>query len=144
MIDTIKKVLAGYGGSWKEKNGVWEFSFLVAERKTFLSKKKLTYSATMKIDKGAKLVKFSEFLMEAGSGLSSGGGIDGGMSPGFGFKAESYNTLTGARKGTIKEQSDLFGKKYDYTFDYKEIRSKVEKAVKSSGYTFAYQILPVT
>ena len=47
-------------------------------------------------------------LKECGFGLSSGGDD---MSPGFGFKAGTYNTMSGAREGGIKEQSTLFGRK---------------------------------
>jgi hypothetical protein len=143
MIEDIKKSLQGYTGSWKDKNGVVEFSATIAERKGFLSKKKLTYSAKFKIEEDPKTVRFSEMLIEAGSGLSSGGGFDDGISPGFGFKTESYNTMSGARKGNIEEQSNLFGKKFEYNFNYKEIRSKVEQIAKDAEYNFEYQILPV-
>ena len=143
MIEEIKKALESCDGEWKEKKGVWEFSATIAERKAFLSKKKLTYSAKMRIDDDAKVVKFSEMLIEAGSGFTSGGGFDDGMSAGFGFKTESYNTTSGAREGSIEEQSNLFGKKFEYKFDYKEIRSKAEEAAKSADYRFEYQILPV-
>ena len=143
MIEDIKKALESFDGEWKEKKGVWEFSATIAERKAFLSKKKLTYSAKMRIDDNAKVVKFSEMLIEAGSGFTSGGGYDEGMSTGFGFKTESYNTTSGAREGSIQEQSNLFGKKFEYKFDYKEIRSKAEVAAKSADYRFEYQILPV-
>ncbi|MHB1324864.1 MAG: hypothetical protein ACYC0L_01460 [Thermoleophilia bacterium] len=34
---------------------------------------------------------------------------DGDMSPGFGFKKETYKTGAGPREGTIEEQSTLFG-----------------------------------
>jgi len=142
-MEKIKKALESYSGDWQEKKDVWEFSALIAERKAFLSKKKLTYKAKMKIDENAKQVKFSEMLMEAGSGLSSGGGLDDSISTGFGFKTETYNTMSGARKGNIEEQSNLFGKKFEYKFNYQEIRSKVEEIVKSAGYKFEYQILPV-
>jgi hypothetical protein len=143
MIEEIKKALESFNGEWKENKGVWEFSATIAERKAFLSKKKLTYSAKMRIDDDAKLVKFSEMLIEAGSGFSSGGGSDDGISTGFGFKTETYNTLRGAREGNIEEQSNLFGKKFEYKFDYKEIRSKAGEAAKSADYRFEYQILPV-
>lgn len=144
MFEKIQKELQGYDGTWKDKKGVWEFSSVIAERKAFLSTKKLTYYARIKIDENIKLVMFSEMLMEAGSGLSSGNDFgDTGMSTGFGFKTESYNTMSGAREGNIKEQSNLFGKKFDYKFDYKEIRSKVEETAKAAGYEFKYQILPV-
>ena len=143
MIEDIKKAFESFEGEWKEKKGVWEFSATIAERKAFLSKKKLTYSAKMRIDDDVKVVKFSEMLIEAGSGFTSGGGYDEGMSTGFGFKTESYNTTSGAREGSIQEQSNLFGKKFEYKFDYKEIRSKAEVAAKSADYRFEYQILPV-
>lgn len=144
MIETIRKELESYNGNWKDKKGVWEFSTVIAERKAFLSTKKLTYSARVKIDEEAKMVNYSEMLIEAGSGLSSGGfDGDSGMSSGFGFKTESYNTMNGGREGNIEEQSNLFGKKFEYKFDYKEIRTKIEEAAKSAGYKFEYQILPV-
>ncbi|MFA6272340.1 MAG: hypothetical protein WC693_04535 [Patescibacteria group bacterium] len=143
IFQEIKKTLAERSGEWKEKKGIWEFSTVIAERKAFLAKKKLTYSAKMKIDEENKSVSFSEILIDSGSGFSSGGGFDDGISTGVGFKKETYNTMNKGREGTIEEQSDLFGKKYEYQFDYKEIRSKVENVVKSVGYNFEYQILPV-
>ena len=144
MIEDIKKALENYDGDWSEKKGVFEFKSTIAERKAFLSKKKLTYSAKIRVDDEGKTVKFSEMLIEVGSGLSSGGGgFDSDMSAGFGFKKESYNTMSGAREGNIEEQSNLFGKTFEYKFNYKEIRSKVEGAAKKSDYKFEYQILPV-
>jgi len=145
MFEEIQKSVASYSGSWKDKKGVMEFSAVIAERKAFLSTKKLTYQARVKINNDSKQIAFSEMLIEAGSGLSSGSDFDGGMgmSSGFGFKTESYNTMSGAREGNISEQSDLFGKKFEYKFDYKDIRSKIESIAKSAGYEFKYQILPV-
>jgi hypothetical protein len=139
LIEECKKALAPYGGKWNEKKGLWDFSTVIAERKSFLSKKKLTYMLKMRVDDTGKTVKFSEMLTEAGSGFSSGGDMDSG----FGFKTETYNTFGGAPNGTIEEQSTLFGKDYSYTFNYAEIRQKVQAAVESAGYKFEYQILPV-
>ncbi|MCX6054373.1 MAG: hypothetical protein NTZ74_05555 [Chloroflexi bacterium] len=143
ILDEIKKSLENRSGKWTEKKGVWDYSTTIAERKALLSKKKLTYSLRIRIDDNTKVVRFSEMLVEAGSGLSSGGGFDGGMSPGFGFKTESYNTFSGARQGTIDEQSSLFGKNYSYQFDFKEIRLKIKEIVEKADYQFDYQILPV-
>lgn len=143
LLGEIKKSLENRDGKWNEKKGPWDFSATIAERKAFLSKKKLTYSLRLRIDDGAKIVKFSEMLVEAGSGLSSGVDFDSGMSSGFGFKTESYNTFGGKRQGTIEEQSLLFGKDYSYTFDFNEIRSKIKDLVEKAGYKFDYQILPV-
>lgn len=142
MIEEVKQTLEVYNGLWKEKNGIWQFDSVIAERKAFLSKKKLTYQAQMRIDNVNKTVVFSEMLIEAGSGLSSGG-FDDEMSTGFGFKAETYNTMSGSRQGSIEEQSNLFGKKFDYKFDYKEVRVKIEQLAKDNGFSFKYQILPV-
>ena len=142
MIEEIKKALEGFNGVWKEKKGLWEFSATIAERKAFLSKKKLTYSAKIRIDDSMKVVRFSEMLAEAGLGLMSGDGSESGSS-GFGFKTETYNTVRGSREGNIEEQSNLFGKKFEYEFDYKEIRSRAAEAAKSANYRFEYQILPL-
>ncbi len=54
LMDEIKKALNFPEGKWIEKKGVWEYSAIIAERKTFLAKRKLTYSAKLKIDKKAK------------------------------------------------------------------------------------------
>jgi hypothetical protein len=139
LIKQIKASLEPYTGKWGEKKGLWDFSVVIAERKAFLSKKKLTYSLKLRMDDTIKTVKFSEMLTEAGSGFSSGGDMDSG----FGFKTESYNTFSGARSGTIQEQSTQFGKDYSYNFDYAEIRTKVQAVVELAGYRFEYQVLPV-
>ena len=146
LIDDIKNGLSADGGEFKDKGG-GKFSYekLIAERKVFwFMKSKLEYKAKIKIDDGAKEVAFSEMLKESGFGVSSGSGFGGGdmgMSPGFGFKKETYNTLSGAREGTIEEQSNLFGKKYEYKFDYGKIRKMVESAAKKAGYGFKYKII---
>lgn len=143
VIGEIKGALQRYNGKWGEKKGLWNFSAIIAERKAFLATKKLTYSARIRIDEAAKTVRFSEMLGESSLGLSTGGGMDDGMSTGFGFKSEIYNTSKGARQGTIEEQSKLFGKDYSYRFDFQELRSRVKTAAEKNGYQFEYQILPV-
>jgi hypothetical protein len=65
------------------------------------------------------------------------------MSTGFGFKTESFNTFSGAREGNIEEQSNLFGKKYEYKFDFGAMRKKFEEKAKESGYKFSYQITSI-
>jgi hypothetical protein len=142
IIEEIKKALQSCDGKWSEKKGLWTFSTTIAERKAFLSTKKLTYTAKIRVDENSGVVRFSEMLSEAGSGFSSGG-IDDGISPGFGFKTETYNTTKGARQGTIEEQSKLFGKDYTYRFDYQEIRVKVKDFAEKSDFRFEYQVLPL-
>lgn len=143
LMDEIKQSLVNYGGTWHEKKGLWDYSATIAERKAFLSKKKLTYSLKIRLEDASKTVKFSEMLSEAGSGLSTGGDFDSGMSTGFGVKKETYNTFGGARQGTIEEQSSLFGKDYSYQFNFQEIRTKIKGLAEKNSYRFEYQILPV-
>jgi hypothetical protein len=142
LIDEIKQALAYMRGEWTEKKGLWSFSATIAERKAFLSKKKLTYSSKLRIDDQARTIHYSELLTESGSGISSDSGFDSG-STGFGFKTESYNTFGKARQGTIEEQSVLFGKDYSYQFDFSQARIKIQEIAARNNYVFEYQILPV-
>jgi hypothetical protein len=139
MLEEINKIVQKVGGKLTEKKGVYTLELQIAERKVFLSKKKLVYTAKFRIDEEKKVLKFTEMLKESGFGLSTGND-DFEMSPGFGFKKTSFNTLSGAREGTIEEQSRLFGKDYSYQFDYGKIRKDFEKITKAAGYKFAYQV----
>ncbi len=143
LLDEIREFATTIGAGIQEDKGLFTLRSLVAERKAFLSKKKLEYIAKFRILDEAKVVKFTEMLKESGSGLSTGGGGFDDISPGFGFKKETYKTGAGPREGTIEEQSNLFGKDYAYRFDFKTIRPKVEELAKVAGYEFKYQITPV-
>ena len=140
LLDDIKTIVAAIPAQLKEKNGLYSIEFTVAERKAFLSTKKLAYRAVFRIDEVKKEVRFSEMLKESSSGISSG---TDDISPGFGFKAETYKTGIGPREGCIAEQSALFGKKYNYSFDYSKIRKDIEAAAVKAGYGFKYQITTV-
>ena len=142
LVDDIKKIAKGIPADLKEKKGVYTLEFTVAERKVFLSKKKLTYSAKFRIDDANKELRFTEMLKEASSGMSSGDG-EFGSGPGFGFKKETFKTGTGPREGIIEQQSELFGKQYTYTFDFKTVRTSIEEAATAVGYALKYQITPV-
>jgi hypothetical protein len=137
LIDQIKEFLAGIPATVKEKRGVYSVKFIVAERRVFLSKKKLTYSARFRVDEDKKELRFTELLKESGSGMSTG---DSEIGPGFGFKKESYKTSAGPRSGSIEEQSTLFGKQYSYTFDFSQVRASIENLAIDAGYAFKYQV----
>ena len=144
MLDQIQTFAHDFGADLQEKNGVWELTKQIAERKVFLSKKKLNYTAKFRIDDAAKKITFSEYLAEKSSGLSTGGGgFDSEMSPGFGFKASTYKTGIGGIEGSIKEQSTLFGKEFTYDFDYEEVRQNIEAIATGAEYTFEYKVLPI-
>jgi hypothetical protein len=135
LLDDVKAIVAALPAQLNEKYGVFSFELPLAERKAFLSTKKLVYRASFRLDDNARALRFTEMLKETGSGMASSDGV----SPGFGFKTETYNTFSGARKGTIAEQSELFGKLYKYTFDYSEARKQFEQAAVKAGYSFDYQ-----
>ncbi len=135
LIDGIREMAASIGAELKEKKGTYTLTLVVAERKAFLSKKKLEYIAKFRIDDSARELTFMELLKETGSGVS---GDDG--SPGFGFKADTYKTGLGPREGGITEQSNYFGKRYSYNFDWSVIRNWMEQAARASGYSFSYTI----
>jgi len=137
LIDQIKEFVAGIPATVEEKRGVYSVKFIVAERRVFLSKKKLTYSAKFRVDEDKKELRFTELLKESGSGMSTG---DSEIGPGFGFKKESYRTSAGPRSGSIEEQSRLFGKQYSYTFDFSQVRASIEKLAVNTGYAFKYQV----
>lgn len=140
-MQTIKEALLELGQSLpakftEAKNDILWMTYVVAERKAFLSRQKLFYRCRIKIDDNKKALIFFEILSEVGSGLSTGGGFDSEMSSGFGFKAEKTTYRSGGREGTIEEQNVLFGKKYEYNFDYKKIREDIKAIAEKFGYGF--------
>ncbi len=136
-VDAIKAFVEQIPGTLKEKRRVYSVEFTVAERKTFLSKKKLTYSARFRVDEAGRQLHFTEMLKESGSGVSS---EDSGLSSGFGFKKETYKIGAGPREGSIEEQSKLFGAQYTYTFDFSKVRAFIENEAVKAGYAFRYRI----
>ena len=108
-----------------QKDGSSRMEAVIAERKAFLSKKKLTYICRFRVDEPAKEVRFFEMLKESG----------------FGFKKETYNTFGKERSGTIEEQSRLFGKDYSYSFDFGAFRGAVRKAAEGAGYRFEVKLM---
>ncbi len=142
VLDEIKKVAQSLGLGIEEKNGVYTLKMVVAERKAFLSTKKLEYIAKFRPDEGNKTLKFTEMLKESGSGLSMGGGMDE-MTPGMGFKMQTFKTGLGPREGSIEEQSTLFGKQYQYKFDFKTVREKLKAVAENNGWVFKYQITEI-
>ena len=127
LLQSIKAYAKSIPAELKEKRGSCDLSFTVAERKALLSKQKLTYQAKFRIDEAEKIVRFAELLKEASSGMDAG----------MGFKTESYSTGKGGQQNSvIEQQSQQFGKKYEYQFDFKAVRSQIESLAKEAGYTF--------
>ncbi|HUV16155.1 MAG TPA: hypothetical protein VMW28_06295 [Pelolinea sp.] len=132
LIKNMEAYAKSIPAEFKEKKGSCELSFTVAERKAFLSKQKLTYQAKFRVDEKEKFVRFTELLKESSSGMES---------QGMSFSTTSFKTGKGGQQESlIEQQSDFFGKKYDYSFDFREIREKIEALAKEAGYDFQYQL----
>jgi len=140
LQEEIRQVFSALPVECSEKKGVFTIECILAERKSFLSKKKLVYILKYRIDENEREFRFTEMLKESGSGLL-GGDLD--SSAGFGFKKTTYRTGSGPREETIEEQSVLFGKRYKYAFDFKAVRAAVEQKVREAGFSAAYRITPI-
>ena len=114
-----------------QKDGSLKGEAVLAERKAFLSKKKLTYKCKARVDDASRTVRFWEMLMEKGSGVSSGPDDFG---PGVGFKAGTYKTGGKERSGSIEEASSYLGKDYSYQWDYAAVRTALQQVAAAAGY----------
>lgn len=136
LVDDIRSFAEGIPAPLTEKRGIYSVEFVVAERRAFLAKRKLTYSAQFRVDDAAREVRFTEMLKESGSGAYNGLDDSG---PGFGFKKETCKTQAGPRQGSIQEQSVFFGAQYSYAFDFSKVRTFLEAKARDAGYAFTYQ-----
>jgi hypothetical protein len=130
-VMTIAEEILAYfsqevGAKVNPKGQGGEAKLLIAERKSFLSKKKVEYSAKFRVDEDDRSVHFTETLKESGSGLSK----------------ETYRTGPGGRDGSLEAQGNLLGKKYAFTFDYGRIRAAVRAIAERHAYRFEYQVFP--
>ncbi|HBI14382.1 MAG TPA: hypothetical protein DDY20_02505 [Desulfobulbaceae bacterium] len=140
LREEIQAIVKAVPAALTERKDLFSFSYVVAERKAFLCKQKLVYSAKIRIDDLNKELHFSEMLKETGFGL--GGGNDGDtMSPGLGFRKSVYKTGLGPRLETIEELSSFFGKKYSYTFAFALIRERIKAAATNARYRFVYKLI---
>ncbi len=131
LLNEIQAYVKSIPAEFREKKGSCDLSFTVAERKALLSKQKLTYQAKFRIDDKEKIIHFAEMLKEASSGMDAG----------VGFQTSSFSTGKGGQQDSvIDQQSEQFGKKYEYRFDFKTVRCQIEKIAAAHGYQFQYQV----
>ena len=134
LKEGLIKVSKSFPAEFKEqRDGSLILKFVIAERKAFLSKKKLTYKSKVRVNDEKKEVTFFEMLSESSSGLSAGSGFE--------FKKETFGNKGKERDGGIEEMSNLFGKKYTYSFDYKKIREALKEEAQKTGYSFSVKLI---
>ena len=89
LDQAIKAYTKEISANLKEKKGVYNLTLVVAERKTMMSKQKLSYEAKFKVDDKENTVKFTEILKESSSGMNAD----------MGFQSTSYRTGKGGTAG---------------------------------------------
>ena len=140
VADEIRSYLDGeVGAKVGGKGQSGDAKLIIAEQKSFLSKKTVEYSAKFKIQDDDHVVRFFEMLKESGSGMSASDGDVGG---GWGVSKGTYKSGVGGRDGGIEAQGSLLGNKYAFTFDYARIRTAVQEIAERHGYRFDYQLTP--
>jgi hypothetical protein len=139
LADEIRSYLAQEGARVGGRGASGDAKLVIAQQKSFLSKKTVEYVAKFKVDDGERVVRFFEMLKESGSGMSGSGADEVGG--GWGFSKETYKT-GGAREGHITEQGALLGRKYSFAFDYARLRERVQRIATEHGYGFDYQVTP--
>jgi hypothetical protein len=139
VADEIRSYLgAEIGAKVGGKGQTGDAKLIIAEQKSFLSKKTVEYSAKFRVQDDDRVVRFFEMLKESGSGMSAGDGGDVGG--GWGVSKGTYKTGAGGRDGNIEAQGSLLGNKYAFTFDYARIRTGVRDLAERHGYRFDYQV----
>ena len=134
LKEELIEVSKSFPAEFKEqKDGSLVLQFVIAERKAFLSKKKLTYKSKVRVNDEKKEITFFEMLSESNVGLSVGSGFE--------FKKETYGVKGKEREGGIEEMSKLFGKNYKYSFDYKKIRETIKKEAQKIDYSFSIKLI---
>ena len=114
------------------KNADLEISNELANANWGTGKKKIEYSACLRLNPGSQTVFFWEMIKASGRGLMAL----------FSFKAEMYRTDGTTRSGTVREKAyGPGGKVIDYDWDYGQVRQIVEAAVKTQGWRFETVLL---
>ena len=117
--------------TWGQKTDL-EIANVLGDANWTVGKKKIEYSARLLVDAAAKTVIFWEMIKEEGLGL-------GAL---FSFKTETYRSDGKTRSGTVSETAyGLGGKVIDYNWDYAQVRSLVENAVRNRGWQFKTVLL---
>ncbi len=129
--EELRGIAAEFGLDSKEEKGVVALSRPAAEKKGFLSKRKVTYRALYKIDPEKKELHFTEFLVESGSGAGGTG-------------SESWSTGRDKEgpEGRVGKRMSALAKKYQIHFPAVEVGVRFRQAAEAGGYAFTYQKTP--
>ena len=135
IIEAVRREVPALEETFARRKDHWELKALLAERKAFLSRKKLFFRATFRVDEAARSVRYSERLEESGSGFGAGDGLAGAG-------VRTWKTSSGKEglTGGITEELRLFGEKYSFTFRCEAVREAVKRVAEEEGFAFDYRI----
>lgn len=117
-----------------QRDGSLKLEQVIAERRRFLSRKKVTYVCRLRVDPEARAVRFYEALKESGFGLSGGGGDDD-LGPGLGYCKESYACSGKCRAGTVAERLRGLGGGFTFRFDLGALHEALRACTASAGFS---------
>jgi hypothetical protein len=137
IMTTIRNTMTGLPGDFQAEDGLHSLTSVIAERKGFFSRRKLTFTARFRVNEETREVIYNETLVERRIGL--GAGIGEGIS-GFGFRKWKITANPRGLDGTEEGHSQPFGRKDGFTFRFQQVRDAVRKVVEEEGYTFKNQI----
>jgi len=103
IMKTIRSVITGLPGDFNSDDGLHSLTSVIAERKGFFSRRKLTFTARFRVNEETREVIYNETLVEKKSGLGAGTGE--GIS-GFGFRKWKTASGPGGLEGVLEEQSE--------------------------------------
>ncbi len=135
IIDAVRREVPNLGETFVRKKDIWELKALLAERKAFLSRKKLFFRAAFQVDEATRSVRYSERLEESGSGFGAGDDIVGA-----GVRTWKISSGKEAQTGEMTEELRLFGEKYAFTFRCEAVREVVKRVAEEEGFAFHYRI----
>ena len=114
--------------TWSDPDGAWVMEAVLVDAKSMLGKKRVTYSARLRIDDASKQVRFGDALAETGVALAMSGASSGTTRQGFG----------GAPHGRIKEK----GIGWSFEFDRGRAPDAIAAAAAVDGCAFDYVVGP--
>jgi len=110
--------------TWSDPDGAWAMEAALVDAKSMLGKKRVTYSARLRIDDDSKQVRFGDALAEAGLSLAMAGS-----------SSETYRQgMGGPPHGRIKEK----GLGWSFEFDRGHAPDVIAKAAAADGCSFEY------
>jgi hypothetical protein len=138
--EAIRKVFHGRGATFTDRDGVLAVEVPIAERRSLLSRRRLTYSARFRVDEQRRVVRFTEMLKEAGWGLPGSGALGG---PGLGVEVRTWKSGRAPREERIDAQARDLAGRFELSFDLGANRAAVRKALGDVGYALEYHVLSV-